>query len=344
MKKFLLITCCLLVSAVMLAQPTLDYPQNAPQIGQVSQIQFVTPGDITFTTSGPDVTWDYSDLTPYSGAEITAIDPSLAPAGAQFPTANVALSMGDTIFTFILANADGVHYLGSQVTMGTYPSVLVYSDSRTFLKFPFTYEDTYFDTYKGVITTGGPEVHVTAASEMYSDAYGTLILPTGTYTNVLRTITVDAEIDSVFVGGIFMKSFDVVRTQFSWFEEDGPGPLMSIEILSNAGLGSLDTIAYYMTSGSGIGDDQQSQISQLRVYPNPADQHVTIAFETSPNAGATISIVNQVGQVVISKTVNAKSIGSVNENIDISALPSGIYFANINCDCGKQLTEKFVIR
>jgi len=344
MKKLLLFTCCLLVSAVMLAQPTLDYPQNAPQIGEVSQIQFVTPGDITFATSGPDVTWDYSELTPIYGGEITAIDPSQAPAGAQFPASNVAISMGDTIFTFTLANADGYHYLGSQSTTGSYPSILVYSDSRTFLKFPFTYEDTYFDAYKGVVTTAAATVHVTAFSELYADAYGTLILPSGTYTNVLRTVTVDAELDSVFVGGSFMKSFDILRTQFSWFEEDGPGPLMSIEIMSNEGLGSLDTMAYYITSGSGIGDDQQSQISQLRVYPNPADQHVTIAFKTSPNTGATISIVNQVGQVVISRTVNAKSMGSVNENIDISTLPPGIYFANINCDCSKQLTEKFVIR
>jgi len=328
----------------MLAQPTLDYPQNAPQIGEVSQIQFVSPGDISFTNSGPDVTWDYSDLTPNFGGDINAIDPALAPAGAQFPMSNVALSMGDTIFTFALTNTDGYYYLGSQSTTGTYPSTLVYSDYRTFLKFPFTYDDTYFDIYKGVVTTAVASVHVTAATEMFADAYGTLILPTGTYTNVLRTITVDAEIDSVFVMGSYVKSFELLRTQYSWFDETSPGPLMSIEIVSNAGLGTLDTVAYYMTTNAGIGDSPQDLVSALRVFPNPAEDHIMIAFETSQNAESTVSIVNQVGQVVIQKVVFGDNSGQVNEAFDINHLPSGIYFVNISCNCGNQITQKFVIR
>ncbi|RLD79403.1 MAG: hypothetical protein DRJ15_09505 [Bacteroidetes bacterium] len=48
--------------------------------------------------------------------------------------------------------------------------------------------------------------------------------------------------------------------------------------------------------------------------------------------------------MMISKKTANDHTGYVSERIDVSTLPSGIYFAHISCDCGKQLTEKFVIR
>jgi len=344
MKKLYVFASCIFFAAMLTAQPTLQYPQNVPEIGDVIQIQFVSSDGLTTDPVGPDVSWDFSQLTVLSGGQITAIDPSQAPAGGQLPLSNVALSMGDTIFTYALTNADGYHYLGTQSTTGTYPSLLVYSDNRTFLKFPFTYDDTYFDTYKGIVTTSAATVHVVAASEMFADSYGTLILPNGTYPNVLRIITIDAEIDSLFMNGNFIKEFNVVRTQFTWLAADSKGPLMSIEILSNGALGTIDTTAYYTSSGSGINDGQPMPVSQLSVFPNPASDDLVIEFTSNGTNEATISIVNQVGKIMISREVPQMTKGLISEKIDISKLPSGIYFASVLCSCGKQLTQKLVIR
>jgi len=344
MKKFLLLLFFISGTALLMGQPTLQYPQNTPNIGDVTQIQFVATTGLDLATAGPDVNWDFSELSPLYGGEIVAIDPSTTPAGEDFPAADVALSMGDTIFTFVQTQSDGYFYLGSQSTTGTFPSLLIYSDSRTFLRFPFTYNDTHFDSYKGVVTTMAATVHNSALTEMYADSYGTLILPNGTYTNVLRIMTIDAELDSVFVGGVFVKSFPLVRTQYSWFAADSKGPLMSIEIMDNAGLGTVDTVAYYTTSGSNIGDLSANAVSSLNVFPNPADDHINVVFDLSGNWPVAISIVNQVGQVVQKR--NAAGIGqaAVNERFDVADMPSGIYFVNVNCECGKQLTDKFVIR
>lgn len=344
MKKFLLLFFFISGTVYLTGQPTLQYPQNTPVIGDVTQIQFVSPTGLDLGTAGPDVNWDFSELVLLYGGEIVAIDPTTAPAGGDFPAADVALSMGDTIFTFAQTQSDGYFYLGSQSTTGTFPSLLIYSDSRTFLKFPFTYNDTYFDTYAGVVTTAAATVHNSALTEMTADAYGTLVLPNGTYTNVLRTMTIDAELDSVFVGGMFLKSFPLVRTQYSWFAADSKGPLMSVEIMENTGLGTVDTVAYYTTSGSGIGDLPDNAVSSLNVFPNPANDHVNVSFALSGNWSVDISIVNQVGQVVQKRDVNGRGLTRVSEHFDIADLPSGIYFVNVNCECGKQLTDKFVIR
>ena len=344
MKKLYVFASCIFFTAMLTAQPTLQYPQNVPEIGDVMDIQCVSTNGLTTGTAGPDVSWDYSGLITISGGQIIVVDPSQTPSGNEFPSATFATSMGDTIFTYAQTNADGYFYLGSESTTGTFSSLLVYSDSRTFVKFPFTYDDTYFDTYKGIVTTSAATVHVTAASEMFADSYGTLILPNGTYTNVLRIITIDAEIDSLFMEGNFIMEFSVVRTQFTWFAPDSKGPLLSIEILDNAGLGSIDTVAFYSSAESGIIDGHPGPVSHLSVFPNPAEDHVVIEFNALQHTGISISIVNQVGQMMISKKTANDHTGSVSERIDVSTLPSGIYFAHISCDCGKHLTEKFVIR
>jgi hypothetical protein len=334
----------MLCAVFLIAQPTLQYPNNVPEIGDVVQIQFVSTDGLTVEPMGPDVTWDYSGLVALFGGEITAIDPAQAPAGGDYPDANVVMNMGDTIFTYAKTEADGYFYLGSQSTTGTFPSQLIYSDSRTFIKFPFTYMDTHNDTYKGVVTTSVASVHVNAETEMFSDAYGTLILPTGTYNDVLRTTTVDVEVDSVFVGGIFTKAFELIRTQYSWFQANSKGPLMSIEIMTNPLAMSLDTVAYYMTSGAGIGDFGEQPLSLLAVYPNPAEDHLMVEYEVSGNINSTISIVNQVGQLMYDRLITSNGIQPVREKIDITKMPSGLYFVNVSCNCGNQITKKFVIR
>lgn len=342
MKKLYLLASFVVCSSILFAQPTVQYPQNAPEIGDVIEIQYVSSNGLSPGPSGANVTWDYSTISSTYGGQIIAIAPSAAPSGSQFPTASVALNMGDTLFTFVLANTDGYFYLGSETLIGNMPSLLIYSDSRTFLKFPFTYEDTYFDTYKGIITTSMANLHVSAITEMFADAYGTLILPDGTYNNVLRTVTVEAEIDSVFVSGVFIKEIFVGRTQYSWFAQDSEGPLMSIEFCDNTG--GMDTCAYYTAAGTGIENNPQASVSLLSIFPNPAEDHIMVAFETSPNAESTVSMVNQVGQVVIQKVVFDDNSGQVNEVFDISHLPSGIYFVNVSCNCKNQITQKFVIR
>jgi hypothetical protein len=103
-------------------------------------------------------------------------------------------------------------------------------------------------------------------------------------------------------------------------------------------------VAYYATTGAGIKDPSQGPISQLSIFPNPASGSIVIAFEISQNVSASISIVNQIGQEMINSEVLTENQTMVNQHIDISTLPSGIYFASVRCSCGKQLTEKFVVR
>lgn len=343
MKNLILLTSFLLISLSLLAQPSLQYPENAPVIGDITQIQFVSPTGLSTDPVGENVTWDFSQLTNLYGATIEAIDPASAPYGSLYPQANIALKMNDSTYSYCLIDESGFFYLGAQMMQSGNPIIMVYSDSRRYMRYPFDYLDTENDPYKGASNFPPVEIRATGDSEIGADSYGTVILPYGTFHDVIRLTTLDIEIDSLFVMNQFTGVVEVTRMQFHWYWQYSKSPLFSIEIVT-AGAGPADTTAYYATTGAGLNDPSSSPISMLSVFPNPAEDHIKISFNTSESIGTTISIVNLLGQVISSKDILESSKGSFSEKFDISMLPSGIYFANVKCSCGKQLTEKFVIR
>ncbi|MCK4569392.1 MAG: T9SS type A sorting domain-containing protein [Bacteroidales bacterium] len=344
MKNLYLFLSCLLISGVILAQPTLQYPENAPTIGDISQIQLVSPQGLSHLPIGADVSWDFSQLNNLTAGQITVIDPSDAPAGNEFPTANTALNMNDSIFTYCLIDETGFYYLGMQMLVVQNASLTKYTDSRKFMEYPFTYTDVFTDTYKGVITVemANIEVRVSAISVATADSYGTLILPTGTYNNVLRTTTANEEIDSIFHQGSFMMVMLVSKIEYIWYSASSSTPLFNIMVSNSTG--SLDTCCFYSTTGAGIIEADSGPLSKLNVFPNPASEELVVEFTSNGKYETIISIVNQIGQVMLSKEVPQVTRGLISEKIDISKLPSGIYFANVSCSSGKQLTKKLIIR
>jgi hypothetical protein len=343
MKTLYLFLAYVLCSTLICAQPVLQYPQNAPAIGDVVEIQFVDAEGLTPGASGPGVTWDYSGLT-NTGEEgsISVIEPAAAPAGGSFPDANIVMDMNDTIFTYSMVDNTGLYYHGAQVTSGVMPVLFVYSDHRTYLEYPFTYNDAFSDTYRGVSSVMMTEIRLTATSEVIADAYGTLTIPSGTFNDVLRIKTMDTEIDSIFVKGTFISEVITERTQYHWFAPNSKSPLFSLEYSDCTG--SLDTCSYYTTSVAGISDPVSQFISGLRVFPNPAIDRMEVSFETAGYLNGRISIVNHVGQLVISKEIPSHAMGTITEEFDVSALAPGIYFAHVNCSGEMQATAKFVIR
>jgi hypothetical protein len=78
------------------------------------------------------------------------------------------------------------------------------------------------------------------------------------------------------------------------------------------------------------------------LYPNPAENLLTLEFETIANAATHISIVNLSGVVVqeIIQTATATS-EAIQKSIDISALESGYYFIKVTID-GQSTTKSFI--
>lgn len=133
----------------------------------------------------------------------------------------------------------------------------------------------------------------------------------------------------------------VTHQQYFWYAPNAIAPTFAMEI-TDAG-GEIDTVCYYTAAGSGIGDNAGA-LSHFNVYPNPAEDHVTVEFNALNGDRVSILFVNQVGQQMLKYDIPNIRPGLVSQKVDISTLPPGIYFISIKCACGKQLTSKFVVR
>lgn len=82
-------------------------------------------------------------------------------------------------------------------------------------------------------------------------------------------------------------------------------------------------------SGDARGNFESGQIDLtnliVNIYPNPATDYIMV--ELDQKCVGNISILNLVGNVIVNTEIN-----SLNMRIDLTGLPEGIYFLNIQTD------------
>jgi hypothetical protein len=86
----------------------------------------------------------------------------------------------------------------------------------------------------------------------------------------------------------------------------------------------------------------ESVIELGEVAPNPANINTRIPVTLSNNEAVTFTLVNMVGERVVTKTFSGKR-GENNFNLDVSELPSGIYLYTVQSG-NQKATRKLVIQ
>ena len=81
--------------------------------------------------------------------------------------------------------------------------------------------------------------------------------------------------------------------------------------------------------------DNQYQLLQVAVFPNPTKDHVTI----SGAENCTATIVNEFGQIMLQSKISSNT-----ETIDITSLPAGIYFVQIESSLTEQKEVKIIFK
>lgn len=72
-----------------------------------------------------------------------------------------------------------------------------------------------------------------------------------------------------------------------------------------------------------------SKLSQLNLFPNPTLDHLIIDMNSEVSEILSISIVNQLGQTLLTKQIDLQT-GANKVRFDLSSLPSGSYFSVMN--------------
>ena len=339
MRKFYAIILLIACGAFTLqAQPTLNHPGNTPQIGDQVYLQYVDHSGLNPGSAGAGVSWDFGTLTNEDLLMVEVVDPTTTPYSGDFPGADMAFSTGGVAFSYNQADNSGMYLLGFGADTGEVVILNVFTDIETMITYPFTYNSSFTDDYNGGFTSMGVEIRQSGNVTTTGDAYGTITLPTGTFNNVLRTKTERLQVDSMFLGTKFLQATVTNDILYNWYTSSGTTPLFSLQTNESG----TPISAYYGDEATGL--DNDLSITNMQVYPNPATDNIMVSFYNNSDAEVNISLVNQLGQSVLSlNNLHAES-GMNQEQVDLSGIPAGIYYVQISNQKRIMLTHKLLIK
>lgn len=91
--------------------------------------------------------------------------------------------------------------------------------------------------------------------------------------------------------------------------------------------GALDD--YYLYEAGSVGIDENTALSAVNVYPNPATSMINISYELLNNENVTIEMTNNIGQVVYSQKMSDNQLGRHTLKIETTDFSAGMYMLNI---------------
>lgn len=154
---------------------TLTCQTNCPQAGEVFSMKTASP---VIASAGANQLWNFGMVPGMSGGThlIAYNPPGSTPASSLYPQANLVRSKSG-VNTFLFSDNTGVRVLSSTSTTVNTPPME--------LPLPFKFGDTYSETVAST-SISATDTFVTTWQNSF-DAYGagTLILPSGTYPDVL---------------------------------------------------------------------------------------------------------------------------------------------------------------
>lgn len=94
----------------------------------------------------------------------------------------------------------------------------------------------------------------------------------------------------------------------------------SVTVTDNDGCSTIQSVTISNTNGVAA---PVAAAAELRVYPNPASEQLTVLWTGAPNDNGRILLMNSVGQLVRQQRV---STGDVSARINVADLPKGVYW------------------
>ncbi len=297
MKKKYHILFLLLTGSIVLAQPVLtaaDFSNFSMTGHSLTDFTGITPGN-----AGANQTWDFSGISTASSTSsyLMTVPFNTAPGFLNFPLANHCqkqLSIGSTIWFYFFSKltSSGLEYLGATNEQG----IVAFQFSNTsYIPLPLSYTDTYTDTYQ--ITT---QTNPVIINHSY-DAFGTLITPYGTFTNIGRQ-------KAVYTTDNY--------TYYQWFQTNPLNTLFEIRIDNTTNLVTSATIYDAV-----LAVNSYKSNDTISVFPNPTRDMVNIQPLNHVSIDKII-ITDLAGKIVLEQTQNSTQV-------NVEPLASGLYIIEV---------------
>ena len=242
MKYIFLLVFVLFSLKSLTAQPVLTN-KTIPSVGEKYSYSYYDTVGVKAGSSGTGITWDFSKIIKLSGADETVnfeiIDPSITPQADLFKEATYAyvqsLDNTNNAYGYYKAYNDKIERLGTGFDEGAE----ILTDLELIAKFPFTYQNSYKDKFAGKIdvTADGETMTLNRGGEIsvLADAYGTVILPSGTFNNMLRLKIIQSIGDTIpspfpgVPGGLM----ETITETYAWVSDEYKFALLTVSFITS---------------------------------------------------------------------------------------------------------------
>ncbi|MCW3121423.1 MAG: hypothetical protein JWQ38_915 [Flavipsychrobacter sp.] len=315
------------------AQPSITSVTNAPKAGDVFAGHICDTTGISAGASGAGILWDFSALlTNYTDTSgyVTCYS---TPLCDSFYGSNVVVASNNyTSYSYMSFSATRLKTLGSYDTSGSYIHFL---DPASTLFYPFSYTSHYRDTFCVEAMSGGTDSFI-------CDGFGTLVLPTGTHPNSLRTHLTTVHRDTFIVAGLPVIN-EYQSEVYNWYEQGFSYPLLSISYdTARATAPYVSNIVYYtMVPKLGV-NNVPGNVPALQLYPNPVSDELNLKFNLADSKGAFITVTDVMGKVVTTIEGAQMHMGSNELSLPVNRIPAGIYTVQLHTASGS-VAKKMVV-
>lgn len=323
-KSFHLLLICILGLGKATAQaPTLTSSDFSPVIGEIFYGDLLDSVSLSVIAPGPggaNQTWNFANITALVPDTASVISRIGTPAETSFPTADYSMSHTvDNSYYYYYASTDRVSEAGVAFDGGI---TIVYDNAIDWLRFPMTYNDTYIDSIHG--SYSAQSIQVTRAGNVtaLADAYGTLILPSGTFNNVLRVRYNETITDSSSNG-----QFQATIELFVWILPGFNYALLSHSTTTTGG--QTSTNGGMFTSQLVSNPEALSSIKSYVLSPNPTSHSTWVRYALTKPAPVSLQLVDIHGREVHSKDFGKQNPGLYDYELEVADLAPGLYWANL---------------
>jgi hypothetical protein len=293
--------------------------------------------------SGSDQNWNYSSLALLSdSARIDYVLPAATPYSSSFPTSTIA-SVSGSSYTYLRLLGNQLLNLGHADQL----SLIVLTDAQVIFQYPFTFGNNFSDIFIGSYTLASVNFNRSGMIDVSADAFGSIVLPTGTFSNTLRIKTVVDMTDSSTSGVPI-----VVRTKttiYSWYSSTLKFPVFQIIIneittLGNTIITKSGLVSILQTLGlNQISSQVPEKFSLSQNYPNPFNPETIIRIDVPRMSNVKLKVFDIAGRELSILVNENLGPGIYEYNWNASGFSSGAYFYRMETDGIVHQTRKMML-
>jgi type IX secretion system substrate protein len=145
------------------------------------------------------------------------------------------------------------------------------------------------------------------------------------------------------VDGLY--TVEYLFTNHYFYKPGTHAPLLAIydQEITTAGSPSSSQSAVWMPGGPAAINEAMAQAIGIEVYPNPANTTATLVFGTE-GGDLQLDVLDARGSVVRCEKLSGMGIGIQTHELDVNALPPGIYQVRLLAANGQQGVQRLVVQ